>query len=126
MNLWMVLPRPDPCAADVPAVIVAICWLPLQIKIIDFGAACDLVTGINFNPLYGMLDPRYSPPEELVMPQSKHINPNFSRLLSTGFDVHLFAGCLSASQLQTLVMVCYSVLQALHSAPMLLPLPSPI
>jgi len=42
-----------------------------QIKIIDFGAACDLVTGINFNPLYGMLDPRYSPPEELVMPQSE-------------------------------------------------------
>jgi hypothetical protein len=45
--------------------------LLLQIKIIDFGAACDLVTGINFNPLYGMLDPRYSPPEELVMPQSE-------------------------------------------------------
>lgn len=44
---------------------------PDQIKIIDFGAACDLVTGINFNPLYGMLDPRYSPPEELVMPQSE-------------------------------------------------------
>jgi hypothetical protein len=43
----------------------------LQIKIIDFGAACDLATGINFNPLYGMLDPRYSPPEELVMPQGK-------------------------------------------------------
>jgi serine/threonine protein kinase len=40
-----------------------------DIKIIDFGAACDLATGINFNPLYGMLDPRYSPPEELVMPQ---------------------------------------------------------
>jgi hypothetical protein len=43
----------------------------LQIKIIDFGAACDLATGINFNPLYGMLDPRYSPPEELVMPQGE-------------------------------------------------------
>jgi hypothetical protein len=27
--------------------------------------------GINFNPLYGMLDPRYSPPEELIMPQSE-------------------------------------------------------
>ena len=39
-----------------------------QIKIIDFGASCDMSTGINFNPLYGMLDPRYSPPEELVMP----------------------------------------------------------
>jgi serine/threonine protein kinase len=42
-----------------------------QVKIIDFGAACDMCTGINFNPLYGMLDPRYSPPEELVMPQSE-------------------------------------------------------
>lgn len=31
-----------------------------QIKIIDFGAACDLSTGVNFNPLYGMLDPRYA------------------------------------------------------------------
>lgn len=41
-----------------------------DIKIIDFGAACDMCTGINFNPLYGMLDPRYSPPEELVMPQN--------------------------------------------------------
>ena len=32
----------------------------LQLKLIDFGAACDLSTGINFNPEYGMLDPRYS------------------------------------------------------------------
>jgi hypothetical protein len=31
-----------------------------QVKLIDFGAACDLCTGINFNPEYGMLDPRYS------------------------------------------------------------------
>ena len=30
-----------------------------SIKIIDFGAAVDLCTGINFNPRYGMLDPRY-------------------------------------------------------------------
>ena len=29
------------------------------VKIIDFGAAVDLCTGINFNPLFGMLDPRY-------------------------------------------------------------------
>lgn len=43
----------------------------LQVKIIDFGAAVDMCTGINFNPLFGMLDPRYSPPEELVMPQSE-------------------------------------------------------
>eukprot|EP00877_Chromochloris_zofingiensis_P006184 jgi/Chrzof1/1819/Cz10g22110.t1_STN8[v5.2] len=41
-----------------------------SIKIIDFGASVDMCTGVNFNPLYGMLDPRYSPPEELVMPQS--------------------------------------------------------
>eukprot|EP00884_Botryococcus_braunii_P004291 jgi/Botrbrau1/13863/Bobra.0056s0096.1 len=41
-----------------------------DIKIIDFGAAVDMCTGINFNPEYGMLDPRYSPPEELVMPRS--------------------------------------------------------
>ncbi|KAL3163274.1 hypothetical protein ABBQ32_009669 [Trebouxia sp. C0010 RCD-2024] len=40
-----------------------------EVKIIDFGAAVDLCTGINFNPLYGMLDPRYSPPEELVLPK---------------------------------------------------------
>jgi serine/threonine protein kinase len=40
-----------------------------KVKIIDFGAAADMSTGINFNPLYGMLDPRYSPPEELIMPQ---------------------------------------------------------
>ena len=41
-----------------------------QVKIIDFGAACDLSTGINFNPLFGMLDPRYSAPEEVVMPKT--------------------------------------------------------
>jgi serine/threonine protein kinase len=40
------------------------------VKIIDFGAACDMSTGINFNPLFGMLDPRYSAPEEVIMPKS--------------------------------------------------------
>lgn len=30
-----------------------------QVKVIDFGAAVDMCTGINFNPKYGMLDPRY-------------------------------------------------------------------
>eukprot|EP01025_Chloroclados_australasicus_P069956 TRINITY_DN996_c1_g2_i2.p1 TRINITY_DN996_c1_g2~~TRINITY_DN996_c1_g2_i2.p1 ORF type:complete len:502 (-),score=54.19 TRINITY_DN996_c1_g2_i2:395-1900(-) len=40
-----------------------------QLKLIDFGAAVDMSTGINFNPLFGMLDPRYSPPEELVLPK---------------------------------------------------------
>lgn len=38
--------------------------------ILDFGAACDLSMGINFNPLYGMLDPRYAAPEEVVMPKT--------------------------------------------------------
>ena len=40
-----------------------------DIKLIDFGASTDLSTGINFNPEYGMLDPRYSPPEQLVLPE---------------------------------------------------------
>lgn len=29
-----------------------------SVKLIDFGAAVDMCTGINFNPLSGMLDPR--------------------------------------------------------------------
>ena len=41
-----------------------------DVKLLDFGAACDLSTGINFNPLYGMLDPRYAAPEEVVMPKT--------------------------------------------------------
>jgi len=41
-----------------------------SIKLIDYGAAVDMGTGVNFNPLFGMLDPRFSPPEELVMPES--------------------------------------------------------
>ena len=41
-----------------------------EIKLIDFGAAVDLSTGINFNPQQGMLDPRFSPPEELVLPET--------------------------------------------------------
>ena len=28
-------------------------------------------TGVNFNPQYGMLDLRYAPPEELVMPKGE-------------------------------------------------------
>ena len=31
----------------------------MQVKLIDFGAAVDMCTGINFNPQTGMLDPRY-------------------------------------------------------------------
>lgn len=55
-----------------------------KVKIIDFGAAADMSTGINFNPLYGMLDPRYSPPEELIMPQTfpRAPNPGVAALLS--------------------------------------------
>lgn len=39
-----------------------------EVKLIDFGAAADLCTGINFSPGFGLLDPRYAPPEGLVMP----------------------------------------------------------
>uniref|UniRef100_A0A7S1SQZ8 Protein kinase domain-containing protein n=1 Tax=Tetraselmis chuii TaxID=63592 RepID=A0A7S1SQZ8_9CHLO len=41
-----------------------------KVKLIDFGAAVDFSTGINFNPLSGMLDPRYSPPEQLITPDT--------------------------------------------------------
>ncbi|KAK9821704.1 hypothetical protein WJX74_010685 [Apatococcus lobatus] len=41
-----------------------------ELRLIDFGAAVDLCTGINFNPQYGMLDPSYSPPEDLVLPRN--------------------------------------------------------
>jgi serine/threonine protein kinase len=41
-----------------------------EIKLIDFGAAVDMSTGVNFNPQQGMLDPRFSPPEELVLPDT--------------------------------------------------------
>ncbi len=33
-----------------------------DVKLIDFGAAVDMCTGINFNPLSGMLDPRSGSP----------------------------------------------------------------
>jgi len=39
-----------------------------KVLIIDFGAAVDFSTGINFNPAAGMLDYRYSPPEDLITP----------------------------------------------------------
>lgn len=44
-----------------------------DVKVIDFGAAADMSTGINFNPDEGMLDPRYSPPEDLVLPRSMSV-----------------------------------------------------
>ena len=31
----------------------------IQVKIIDFGAAVDMCTGVNFDPLFGMLDLRW-------------------------------------------------------------------
>jgi serine/threonine protein kinase len=65
-----------------------------EVKIIDFGAAVDMCTGINFNPLYGMLDPRYSPPEELVMPQSE---PPLLPLLCCYACEHLHRCCSSAA-----------------------------
>ena len=61
----------DQAGSDKECVLACLC--PSQVKIIDFGAAVDMCTGINFNPLFGMLDPRYSPPEELVMPQSESV-----------------------------------------------------
>lgn len=39
------------------------------VKLIDLGAAVDLRTGVNFNPETGLLDPKYAPPEQLVVPQ---------------------------------------------------------
>lgn len=41
-----------------------------KIKFIDFGATADLRMGINYSPDRGMLDPDYSPPEQLVLPRS--------------------------------------------------------
>jgi len=41
-----------------------------KVLLIDFGAAVDFSTGVNFNPLNGMLDPRYSPPEQLITPDN--------------------------------------------------------
>ena len=35
------------------------------VKLIDFGAAVDMCTGINFNPSAGMLDPRQVPSSSL-------------------------------------------------------------
>ena len=39
------------------------------VKLIDFGAAVDMCSGINFNPTAGMLDPRHgATPRTLVVP----------------------------------------------------------
>lgn len=52
------------------------------IKVIDLGAAVDLRTGVNFNPETGLLDPKYAPPEQLVVPQEvPRAPPRFVALL---------------------------------------------
>lgn len=52
------------------------------IKCIDLGAAVDLRTGVNFNPETGLLDPKYAPPEQLVVPQEvPRAPPRFVALL---------------------------------------------
>ena len=54
------------------------------IKLIDLGAAVDLRTGVNFNPETGLLDPKYAPPEQLVVPQEvPRAPPRFVALLGS-------------------------------------------
>jgi serine/threonine protein kinase len=79
--------------------------------IIDFGAACDLSTGLNFNPEQGILDPRFSPPEELVLPETfpkapgAHQQPIAMRLLHscdmgcTDGGLHALATSASSSSI---------------------------
>ena len=38
-------------------------------RIIDLGACADLRNGYNYEPESGILDPRYGPPEQYIMPQ---------------------------------------------------------
>jgi len=54
------------------------------IKLIDLGAAVDLRTGVNFNPETGLLDPKYAPPEQLVVPQEvPRAPPRFVALMGS-------------------------------------------
>jgi len=54
------------------------------VKLIDLGAAVDLRTGVNFNPETGLLDPKYAPPEQLVVPQEvPRAPPRFVALLGS-------------------------------------------
>jgi len=48
-----------------------------KFKLVDFGAACDMRTGENYDPEQGLLDPNYSPPEQFVMPQKTPRAPPF-------------------------------------------------
>jgi serine/threonine protein kinase len=40
------------------------------LRLIDLGACADLRNGYNYEPESGILDPRYGPPEQYIMPQS--------------------------------------------------------
>jgi len=54
------------------------------VKLIDLGAAVDLRTGVNFNPETGLLDPKYAPPEQLVVPQEvPRAPPRFVALIGS-------------------------------------------
>ena len=48
-----------------------------KFKLVDFGAACDLRTGENYDPEQGLLDPNYSPPEQFIMPEKTPAAPPF-------------------------------------------------
>ena len=39
-------------------------------RVIDLGACADLRNGYNYEPESGILDPRYGPPEQYIMPQT--------------------------------------------------------
>ena len=40
------------------------------LRLIDLGACADLRNGFNYEPESGILDPRYGPPEQYIMPQT--------------------------------------------------------
>jgi len=40
------------------------------VRVIDLGACADLRNGYNYEPESGILDPRYGPPEQYIMPQT--------------------------------------------------------
>ena len=46
-----------------------------RFKLIDFGAACDLRSGENYDPEQGLLDPKYSPPEQFIMSEKTPAPP---------------------------------------------------
>ena len=40
-----------------------------RFKLIDFGGAADLRSGVNYEPEVSILDPSFSPPEDFIMPE---------------------------------------------------------